>query len=300
MPARSSSDRAAPAVSIGLPVHNGERFLAGAIESLLGQSAGDLELIVSDNASTDGTREVCERFAREDRRVRYFRQDRNIGAPGNWNFVVHRARGRYFKWAAANDWCARDMVARCAEVLDRDPGAVLCYGRTALVDDADGEERLYERDLALADERPSERFARVCRELELNNAQCALVRLDVLRRTGLDRPYPAGDLVLMAELALAGRWRLLPDVLLYRRMGRQTFSRFLSSEQLRAFFDPGARAAAGLDHWRRHLDYFATIARTPIATREKLRTLALAARHAYWDQAALLGEARTFLFGRPA
>jgi glycosyltransferase involved in cell wall biosynthesis len=294
MPERSFSD-SRPAVSIGLPVYNGQRFLAQAIESLLGQSFSDLELIISDNASSDGTPEMCEHYRQLDSRVRVFRQSSNIGAPRNWNFVVHQARGRYFKWAAANDYCDGAMLAKCVGILDQDPSAVLCYGRTCLVDDRDGTSQLYAGDISVTDDRPSDRFKRVSRDLELNNAQSGLIRLDVLKGTRLDRPYPAGDLVLMAELALAGHWRLLPEVLLYRRMGKETFSRLLSKTELRQFFDPQSSAAVSLDHWRCHLDYIGAIARARISLREKLRALRFAARHAYWDNANLRREAGALL-----
>src|SRR5688572_28337892 len=95
----------APLVSIGLPVYNGERFLSEALDSLLGQTLADFELIVSDNASTDRTAEICLAYAARDARVRYVRQQTNIGAIRNWNFVARQARGQYFKWASANDFC---------------------------------------------------------------------------------------------------------------------------------------------------------------------------------------------------
>ena len=81
--------------SIGLPVFNGENFLAPAIESILGQTYDDFELIISDNASTDATSQICRDFARRDSRVRYIRNARNLGADPNYNAVFRAARGRY-------------------------------------------------------------------------------------------------------------------------------------------------------------------------------------------------------------
>ena len=88
---------AVPRVSIGLPVYNGENFLAESIESLLGQSYEDFELIISDNASTDGTADICRRYAKQDSRIRYIRQPHNIGSAPNHNFVIEQARGELFK-----------------------------------------------------------------------------------------------------------------------------------------------------------------------------------------------------------
>ena len=99
-----------PRLSIGLPVYNGEKFLAESIESLLGQSYEDFELIISDNASTDGTADICRRYAQQDPRIRYIRQQQNIGSAPNHNFVIEQARGELFKHASHDDLYARDLV----------------------------------------------------------------------------------------------------------------------------------------------------------------------------------------------
>ena len=116
-----------PRVSIGLPVYNGERFLARAIDSLLAQDFVDFELVISDNASTDGTGEISRDYAARDPRIRYHRNERNIGAVGNFNRTLDLASGEYFKWAAHDDWCAPQFLGRCVEVLDDDPSTVLCF-----------------------------------------------------------------------------------------------------------------------------------------------------------------------------
>ncbi len=273
MPARE------PAVSIGLPVHNGERFLAQAIESLLGQTLEDLELVISDNASTDATAQICRDYEQRDPRVRYLRQPANIGAPGNWNLVAAQARGRYFKWATANDFCAPRMLEQCVAALEANPAAVLCHGRTCIVDEESGEHRPFLHDFSVMDGRPSERFRTLRRSLVLNNAQLGVVRLDVLRRTGGDRPYPHGDLVLMAELALYGHFLLLPEVLVYRRFGASTWSMRMTRAELQALYY-GDAAGHRLERWRPHVDYLGSVLRAPIPPAEKLRLLPVLARHA--------------------
>ena len=109
---------AAPRLSIGLPVYNGENYLAESIEALLGQSYQDFELIISDNASTDGTDGISRRYAKQDSRVRYIRHQRNIGLAPNHNFVFRQSRGEFFKWAASDDLYARDLL----RALCRRPG----------------------------------------------------------------------------------------------------------------------------------------------------------------------------------
>jgi glycosyltransferase involved in cell wall biosynthesis len=126
-----------PRVSIGLPVFNGERYLARALDSLVAQDFEDFELIISDNASTDGTSEICQEYAGRDRRINVHRNERNIGAVGNFNRTLQLSSGDYFKWAAHDDWCAPEFLSRCVEVLDEDPSMILCF--TAMgVADAEG------------------------------------------------------------------------------------------------------------------------------------------------------------------
>src|SRR5215469_10542482 len=125
---------ATPRLSIGLPVYNGERYLAESIEALLGQTYTDFELVISDNASTDSTGDICRRYEKEDSRVRYFRQPRNIGLAPNHNYVVEQARGELFKWAANDDLYARDLVERCVAALDEHPDVVLAHSWTARID----------------------------------------------------------------------------------------------------------------------------------------------------------------------
>ena len=112
---------APPKLSVGLPIYNSEKYLAEAIEALLGQTYADFELIISDNASTDGTPDICHHYESLDSRVRYFRQPRNIGLAPNHNFVADQARGEYFKWAAGDDLYGRDLLARCVAALDEYP-----------------------------------------------------------------------------------------------------------------------------------------------------------------------------------
>ncbi|MGH8642312.1 MAG: glycosyltransferase family 2 protein [Burkholderiales bacterium] len=282
----------APKVSIGVPVYNGERHVRAALESLLRQTLGDLELIISDNASTDSTRDICEEYVRRDSRVRYHRQSENIGVARNWNFVARAGRGRYFKWASANDTCEPSMLALCAQVLDEDPGTVLCYGRTRLMDDAGATIEHYEKDLAITEDHARERFRTLMSKLALNNAQSGLIRMDTLQHTRLVRTYIGGDLPLMAEIALQGKFRVLPEYLLNRRVSEGSFSRLLSRRELGDFWNPGSGSKNRLDLLRRHLDYVALALRAPVPLRDRLASLLLALRGMYWDHSNILRELR--------
>src|SRR5438105_3502805 len=123
-----------PAVSIGMFVYYGERYLRQTLDNLLSQTFKDLELIVSDNASTDATAEICREFADRDPRVRHVRLKRNVGSQRNANLVFSLARGRYFMWASDHDVHDCTLIARCVDVLERETSVVLCYSRAAFID----------------------------------------------------------------------------------------------------------------------------------------------------------------------
>lgn len=215
-----------PRVSIGLPVYNGEEFLPRAMESLLGQTHRDFELIVCDNASTDGTEAICRDFARRDGRIRYERQAHNVGAAGNFNRTAELARGEYFRWAAHDDVCAPQLIERCVAVLDAHPHAVLAQGQAAIIDrqgrviatpDGKGMVELLDPARMIDSATPARRFV----ELLLRTKWCfeifGLVRRPALLRTHLHEPYYGSDKVILASLSLEGTFVTLPQVLFYRR-----------------------------------------------------------------------------------
>jgi Glycosyl transferase family 2 len=264
-----------PLVSIGVPVYNGERYLRQCLDSLQAQTCTDMEIVISDNASTDGTWAICTEAAQRDQRVRAVRQPQNLGAPANWNFTARQARGRFFKWASASDTCAPRMA---------DESVVLAFGRTCFVEDDGRELGVFDRDFSVEDARPHERFRRVCHKLSINNAQSGLIRMDALRRTRLDRLYPGGDLVLMAELAMQGKWKLIDEVLLYRRSGSQHFTAMRTSAELNQMFRPDTASELAFLNLRRHFDFIGSALASPAAPGERLRAAMAALRGLYWDR----------------
>jgi len=114
---------AVPQVSIGMPVYNGEPFIQEALDSLLAQTFADFELIISDNASTDGTEAICREYAARDKRIRCVRQPENLGAAANFQFVLDEAVGEYFMWAAADDVWLPKFIETCMKLLKTDASA---------------------------------------------------------------------------------------------------------------------------------------------------------------------------------
>jgi glycosyltransferase involved in cell wall biosynthesis len=128
---RMATDK--PRLSIGLPVFNGEKYLEETIKSLLGQSFVDFELIISDNASIDGTQDICQAYASRDRRIKYYRNAENIGATQNWYRVFDLSSSEYFASAAHDDLYAPDYMEKCISVLDRDSSIVVCSSKPELL-----------------------------------------------------------------------------------------------------------------------------------------------------------------------
>ncbi len=276
-----------PAVSVGMPVYNGERYLADALDSVLAQTRGDFELVIGDNASTDGTEAICRAYASRDRRIRYVRHARNLGAARNFNDVFHRSVGRYFRWAAADDRAAPELIERCAAVLDRDPTIILAYGKTRLIDEHGTVMRDYDDGMHLMDPRPHRRLAQTLSKLGLCNVHYGLVRAEVLRRTALFGTFPHSDLCFLAELSLHGKFFEVPDHLLYRRFHPDASSS-MSPQQLVAFYAPerGARRPV-LRAWRELGENVRAVGRAPLDVVEKARIVRLLAQNAVWNRAQL-------------
>ena len=283
---------AGPLVSIGVPVYNGADFLPHALESILSQTHSNLEVIVSDNASNDGTANVGSRFAREDERVKVVRQPTNIGVIGNWNAVARMARGKYFKWASASDRCAPTFIEQCVRLMEADASIVLAYSQTAFIDDEDRPVSLSKEDPEALSELASERFRTICSRLVVNNAQQGLIRTDALLSTGLDRSYPGGDMVLMAELALLGKYVLIPEPLLFRRASPRTWTPLRTIDEKDKMFWPEGAPRLRLFSFRTHWDYLNTAMRAPLPWKEKLRAMDYACRIAYWERKELIRDLR--------
>jgi glycosyltransferase involved in cell wall biosynthesis len=237
-----------PAVSIGVPVYNGEDYLRQAIESILEQTFGDFELLIQDNTSNDGTAAICQEFAARDDRIMYQRNPTNVGAVNNFNLVFERARGHYFKWAAHDDVCMPNFLERCVGILDSRPSVVLASGQTRLINDDgtpvafDDERQCYVtrqgRAVGVIDPEhraegdvPATRFwhvlVRTMRTFEI----FGLIRTEVLKATVLQQNYYGSDKVLLAQLSLLGPFHIADEVLLLRRCHAAQSSRLSTSEK---------------------------------------------------------------------
>jgi glycosyltransferase involved in cell wall biosynthesis len=277
-----TGSRPAPTVSIGLPVYNGERYLAQAIESILGQTYTDFELIISDNASTDGTAEICAEAAARDRRIRYFRQERNLGAAPNHQFTFNQAVGEYFKWSAHDDILEPAWLERCVEVLDDYPDVQLAFPLSLVIDEAGVVLRKHTPyGGRLMSSRPSERFCDfVCRQNDCI-AIFGLARRRELETTELITAREESDRHLLAELALRGRWYEIPEYLFKRRHHSEAYSHSVAQGHRMAWWDTGRADSITFPEWRSIGVYHRLINKTPLSTRERWACRRLVVRYLF-------------------
>jgi glycosyltransferase involved in cell wall biosynthesis len=208
-----------PLVSIGLPVYNEQGFIRETIESLLAQDFEDLELIISDNASSDGTEDICRQFAASDLRVKYHRSDINQGAFVNFDRVFELAGARYFMWAGAHDLWSPSFVSRAVAAMESDPELVLVYPRARVIDATGKESGSADEHFVMPAGSDIERYLYLIWNLESCNMFHGLIRRQALPPGGLRHVWGA-DVLLLAELSLQGGFAKLSDTFFYRRVIR--------------------------------------------------------------------------------
>ena len=266
-------------VTVGVPVYNGERYLPAAIDSLIAQTYPDFELIICDNASTDRTEEISRDYAASDPRVRYVRNEVNIGAGRNFIRAFELSSTEYFRWNSADDLSGPEFLARCVPVLDEHPDVVQVYPRTQLIDDEGKVFADYDDDLHVMDERPSVRYLQVTERLRLCNAIYGLIRSSDLKHTAVHGSYIGSDIPFQAELALYGKIWEIPERMYFRRMHREAQSAMTEDEQ-EQHYNPTNRRASDFRNWRHLWERVKSVQRAPIATGEKLRIHAALGRGA--------------------
>lgn len=206
-----------PLLSIGLPVYNGAKHLREAIDSLLAQDVEDLELVISDNASTDDTPRICAEYAEKDSRVRFTQTDVNIGAAANFNRVFELSGGDYFMWGSDDDIWSPRFARRCIDELDAHPEAVSCTSNVEVIDDAS--HALSQQYLSMDTKGmpPEERAIALLRRFGWYDVY-SVFRPSALRATNLYQPSFGGDVHLLMELVLQGETLVVPETLFRYRI----------------------------------------------------------------------------------
>jgi glycosyltransferase involved in cell wall biosynthesis len=206
-----------PAVSVGLPTYNRSAGLRRAAESVLAQTWTDLELVISDNASDDETRAVCEELAGRDSRVRVVRHEANMGAEANFRCVLEQATGTFFMWLADDDWLETGTVAACAQrLIERPDHALVCASSRYF---RDGEPAFVERPVDLLQSSAGARVIGFYRTVTLNGPFYGLTRREQLLLLPPLRTTLAADWLHVASLAKLGKVATVREVAINRSLG---------------------------------------------------------------------------------
>ena len=247
----------APTVSIGIPVYNGASHIGETIESILSQTFRDFELLISDNASTDGTFDICHEYASRDQRVRCVRQSRNLGANKNFNTLFEMSSGKYFKWSGYDDRLDPTLIERCVEALEGNPAASIAYCGETFIDDESGTEVLRcDVPHNIHGDTSDARFREWMWNMEIKNQGMSdlvygVVRSEAMRNTRLFIDKLATNKILILELVTKGPVIHIPDVLVFRSPpGHRTI------EQRMARLAPMKNSRVSLPHWATAVEFF--------------------------------------------
>ena len=262
-----------PLISIGMPVYNGGAYVAAAIDSILAQTYTRIELIIGDNASTDATWEICQAKAQKDHRIRLVRNEQNLGAASNYNRVFSLAEGQYFKWAAADDLISDNFICNCLQQFEQ-PEIALAFGQTIVIDKDGVQLEAYADEFELNGATPSQRLSQFVRRFQKKdkcNAVFGLIRSDLLHKTRLIDRFVSSDIILLAELALLGKFSPCPNAVFYRRDHEQSSMRAYSLKERSAWFDPALKQA-GIPNvnWRLFKELAKSISALPVSDAEKI------------------------------
>ena len=285
-----------PTLSVGMPAYNSEKDIRLAVDSILNQSFKDFELIISDNASNDLTQTICEEYVQKDKRVRYIRNDINIGASENYNNVFRKAKGKYFKWASSNDYCAPGFFEQCVRTLEENPRAAVVCPQTRLFSKTIDNCIDYTEHLHTTADSPTERMLYIVDNMRLNNVMNGVIRSNILAQTPLMIPFCASDCCLMGELALHGDFIELPDYLFYRQMDEESSTSMQDDDKLLEHYDPISKKPMRFQNWKIHGFYFAAVKRADLPTKEAIYAYKELSRRMVWFKDRLL---RDFLFWKP-
>jgi glycosyltransferase involved in cell wall biosynthesis len=281
-----------------VPVFNGEEYLDEMMRSVLSQTFTDLEVVVSDNGSTDGTPALLAKYARADPRVKVHRVSENLGAGWNFNRVLELSRGDYFKWQAHDDVLAPTYLERCVEELDADPQVCLAHTGVDMVDSLLNVLEHYGIRLDTDNADPVVRFSELVLRWHLCFEVFGLIRRQTLDCTNGMGSFGHGDGVLLAHLALLGRFVYIDEPLFLNRQHEMQSMRQFGVQgggndyrTYAVWFDPKFGKKLTFPAWRIVAEYERTIHQTPRLTPAQwIRCQWVIARRMRQDARHLVGD----------
>jgi glycosyltransferase involved in cell wall biosynthesis len=256
----------APLVTVGVPVYNGERYLARALDSLLTQTFDDFEIVICDNASQDSTPRICETYAERDPRVRFHRNPDNLGLAGNYNRTFELARGDYFKWATHDDWHAPRSLELTVKALEAHPTASLCATGVAIVDEDGTEFDRWTPTVDLLAPPAYQRMHRLLWSMGETHPMYGLLRSSALGQTQLMQSYVGSDRTMLSELCLLGPIVQIPDVLHYYTISATARRGYRPS----LTYDPANATRLPLRTWRLIAEHLRLVWRSRLSATQRL------------------------------
>jgi glycosyltransferase involved in cell wall biosynthesis len=263
-----------------MPVFNGEKYLKEALDSILTQTYSDFELVISDNASTDHTQQICRAYVAKDSRIRYYRNEKNLGVSKNYNRVFELSSGEYFKWANHDDVHAPEYLQKCVSVLDQDPSVVLCHSKTNRIDENGNVVGNYDHRTLwrIGSWKPHERFGDLISMRNPCWSMLGVGRASSFRKTALLGSYIGADRNLLAEIGLIGRIIEIPDHLFFRRDHPEAYTRRFCEEKFAISVDKFAEQLAywrqrdwtSFPNWKDCAEFFRSVYRASLKWDERL------------------------------
>jgi glycosyltransferase involved in cell wall biosynthesis len=284
-----------PLVTIGLPVFNGEKYLERSLDAILAQTYENIELVISDNASTDRTESICRRYAAKHQKIRYSRNDANIGVFRNNNKVIELGTGEYFMLAGHDDLRSPEQIARCVAVLEENPQYVMAYVATTYIGENDEELDIKETVLDVGSPDVETRFRQIFRLDHKIEPGYGLVRYSALSKIRFGQ-YPDSDRNFIAELGLRGPFFRVSESLFFRRdhsgsTTQKNSGRYESSPS----FDPGGNGRFFFPYFWQGIHYCQAITRSELKLRDKARCLSAMVTWTRQHRRQLINDVKHFL-----
>ena len=269
-----------PLVTIGVPVFNGEEFVEDAVRSAMAQTFRDIEIVISDNASTDRTADILATLAAEDPRIRIFRNSTNLGAAPNYNRCFEEGRGTFFKWLAHDDRMKPTFVKIAVDALTANPEAVLVNATTEYIDEIGVCFSSYDSELRRASgEDAVNRFA----AMVIRSHSCVdffgLARRDAMVGSLLHGSFHGADRAYLAQMALRGPLLQISDHLIEMREHSRRYTRMKQKLRDReSWHDARAKRGWHLPTLRLYREYLAMVGAEKLSRSERLRCYGVLAK----------------------
>ena len=263
-----------PFLTLGMTVYNSENHLGQALDSLLAQNYNNFQLIISDDASDDGSPQICTEYQSRDARIRYLRNEKNVGFAENLNRLISLASGKYFLYVSDHDLWHSSYISRCVQVLEENPQIVLCYSRTMLIDSNGNEMGLTSEIINTVNMPAAERYLQVLRNIHWCDMQMGVMRTEVIKSLRGFKQILGSDHAVLAEIALKGEELQIDEALYFRRRTRGEEEDKDRDGRYKRIVGPRSSPLFGRSHTRLYceliLEHLIIILRTPLTYREKI------------------------------